>query len=112
MAEIDHEALGRQLEGEPHFLLLARDEIAPGMVRLYAALRARHMHAINDIVRNLIVTAGKMPYHPTKDSEHGISSQQVANRMDIWRWDNMPKVPKNARSVELDFGGTADEPQP
>ena len=105
---IDHDALGRQLDGEPHFMLLARDDLAPGMVALYAALRGRKTHAVSDIVRNLVVTAGKMPYHPKDDPEHATSAQQVSNAMMLWQYKNRPKLPSNARGVELNISTTGE----
>lgn len=106
-----HEHRPDEIEGEPFFTLMARDDLAPGMVALYAALRSRQLHAVSDIVRNLVVTSGKMHWHPTHDPEHAISARQVANRMRTWAYANRPKVPTNARAVEID-GVTDPEPQP
>lgn len=104
----EHSHRPDEIKGEPFFTLLARDELAPGMVALYAALRGRKLHAVKDIVRNLVVTARKTPMHPTEDSAHSISAQQVANQMSLWYIEHQPKGPTNARAVDLDDEATAE----
>ncbi len=104
----DHDPLPRQHDDEPRFVLLARDPLSDGMVALYAALRGRKMHKVGDIIKNLIVTVSKVPYRPDADPAHEISAQQVANAMLNWRYTNMPKVPTNARGVELDLDQTGE----
>lgn len=107
----EHDPIARQIDDEPRFPLLARDTLAPGLVRLWAALRGRHAYKIQDIVANLVVTAGKLPYRPDADPAHVISAQQVANRMELWRTANAPKLPTNVRAVDLDLNQLEKEEQ-
>lgn len=99
-AEI-HRLLQELLGDEPYFLLLARDELSDGLTAEWAALKGRRIEAVPDIVKNLVVTSGNLPFHPTKDSEHVQSARQISNAMRIWRYKNKPRMPTNSRAVDL-----------
>ena len=102
-----NDPIARQHDGEPRFALMARDPIAPGLTRLWAALRARKTWAVSSIVKNLVVEAGKLPWRPDADPQHAISAQAIANEMDIWQHKNTPHGPKSPRGVDLDVEAPA-----
>lgn len=83
---------------EPLFTLLARDPLAPGCVRLWAALRAGDLSRAKSIFANLMVTAGKVPYQPGKQTEHVVEARECANAMELWHIAKNPKR-LNARQV-------------
>lgn len=93
--------------GEPHFLLIARDPLAPGLTRLWAALRARDPNAVQDIINKLVLTSMGLPIAPEKDPAHIISARQVANDMDVWRYGQQPR-PVDRRSIKI--AGVGDYP--
>lgn len=80
----EHDPLARQLPTEPRFTLMGRDPAAADLTRLWMALRKRDEHLVDQIVKRLKVTMGKLPYQPNKDKEHIQSAQAVANNMDIF----------------------------
>ena len=78
-----HDPTDRALDGEPHFLLLARDPTAAELVRMWVAIRRRDPALIDAIAARLKARVAKLPYRP-KDAEHVTAAQQVSNAMDLW----------------------------
>lgn len=84
-----HDPLTRQLDGEPHFALMARDVLAPAFVRLYAAVVEGRYDRAPDLLQALLRTAKEKSPRPHKDSSHAWSARQVADAMEQWRTLNM-----------------------
>lgn len=87
---------------EPLFTLLARDPLAPGVVRLWAALRAHDTTRAAGIFANLCVTTSKQPYKPGKDSDHVIEARECSNAMELWRRVHNPR-PQDVRAIAASF---------
>lgn len=79
----NHDPMGRRDDGEPYFLLLARDWSAPELIRIWVAIRKRDPSLIDAIVKRIKHKMEHRPYHP-KDREHVPSASEVANHMDLW----------------------------
>lgn len=82
----NHDPMGRRDDGEPYFLLLARDWSAPELIRIWVAIRRRDPSLIDAIVKRIKHKMEHRPYHP-KDAEHCPSASGVANNMDLWLID-------------------------
>lgn len=96
-----NDPLRRIQAGEPRFILLARDPLSDSFTALWAACKSRNFFQCPDMYSNLMVTAGKMPFHPDRDMAHAMSARQVANGMRMWRKQHQPHGPKNAREVDV-----------
>lgn len=79
-----NDPLPRQMPDEPRFALLARDPLAPFVVRLYAALRERKIDKAQDVFRNACRALPALPFHPQSDPEHARSAFGVADHMELW----------------------------
>lgn len=108
----EHDPLPRQMEDEPRFVLLARDPLAPYIVRLYAALRERKINSAQDIFRNTCHALPKFPFHPQSDPEHARSAQGVAIQMDLWlinkTKEQLGELPGRRDAVVIEGGSNAD----
>jgi hypothetical protein len=79
-----HDPLERSLPDEPHFILLARDPLAPGMTRLWAALRQKQWDRCPGILAAIIEHAKPIRAEAHKDRDHAQSARYVADRMADW----------------------------
>lgn len=87
-----HDPLERQIDGEPRFVLLGRDPTAADMVYLWAALRKRDAHLVDQVVKRLKERMADLPYQPKKDQEHIQSAHTVANAMFMWLVEQQAKT--------------------
>lgn len=94
---VTHDPLDRQLEGEPHFALLARDPLAPPFVRLYAAVVAGEYHRAPDLLQMILRTAKTRPQRPHKDVAHKWSAVHVAQKMELWAIQHLKGAPPQNR---------------
>ena len=79
-----HDPLERAADGEPHFLLLARDWRAPYFARLYGAIRDRNWTAAKQIFANLMETAPTHDGNFDKDRAHAREASAVAIAMELY----------------------------
>lgn len=94
----ENDPLNRMLPDEPHLVLLARDWRAPGVGRIYAAVRQGrfdHARGILDALERLYKTNSPQPH---KDQQHAHSVKAVCNDMEIWRLAHM-RVDNSAQRV-------------
>lgn len=80
----EHDPLDRQQPDEPRFVLLARDPLAEGLTRLWAALMRQDPILARDIFENLLGVSRKLPYMPHRQTTHVRSVSEVANAMHVY----------------------------
>lgn len=85
----DHDPLDRELPGERHFALMARDPAAPSFVRAYAYWRERKFEQAYAVLRAEEPRTRSRGRAPHKDAQHAASARQIADYMDLWRIENM-----------------------
>lgn len=67
---------------EPMFTLLARDPLAPGLVRIWAALRSRHPATAMAFLTDLVETARTLPVERPHKSYEALT---CSDDMVTWR---------------------------
>ena len=88
-ASVDHDPIDRAMEGEPHFALMGRDPIAPGLVRLYAHLREGKYDQVHGLLDVVIARAKTRAPHPQKDTQHAWSARRIAGEMEEFHRQHM-----------------------
>jgi hypothetical protein len=94
-----HDMLPRKDDGEPGFLLAARDPRAHWFVRLYAAARRHDLGRMDAIYNNLRRECMALPPHP-KDAEHAVAAGERANLIEFWLKENTPRPPGSREQFE------------
>lgn len=87
-----HDPIERAGDDEPHFILLARDPIAPDMARYWGAARAHNFTAMDALHKRMMENVKKRPMNYDKDRAHQRSASAVAINMELWSEDQRIKA--------------------
>lgn len=102
--------LATQMEGEPRFVLLGRDPLAPGVTRLWADLREGKYEHCAATLEAIIKRARTRDPHPQKDSKHAWSARAVAGEMEEFYRAHMRGEPPQGRVNDTPFGPQPEPP--
>lgn len=82
---IIQDPLEREYPGESHLALMARDLLAPDVVRLYATVRENspdYKERARAILERLFLINDSRTKNPQKDQAHAWSAREIAGRME------------------------------
>lgn len=82
-----HDPIERAAEGEPHFILLARDPLAADLARYWGAMRAHNFVMMEALHKRMIEKTRARPLNYDKDRAHQRSASAVAINMEMWADD-------------------------
>lgn len=71
--------------GEPKFTLIGRDPLAPGLVRLWAALRDGDVVDAAECFSDLVSNMSEAKYPREHDAEKILNARKIAFELEKWR---------------------------